>query len=45
MFDDMVTDMETKKISVIVTVLFLRGREPDISPLFISQSYSKCLKL
>ena len=36
-FDDMIADMEsTKKLSPIVTELFLRGRELNISLVFIS---------
>ena len=43
--DDMVTDTELiKKISPIVTELFLRGRELNISLVFISQSYVKVSK-
>ena len=39
-FDDMITDMEfNKKLSPIVTELFLRGRKPSISLVFISQTY------
>ena len=41
-FDDMIADMEfNKKLSPIVTKLFLKGRKLNISLLFISQSYSK----
>ena len=41
-FDDMIADMESnKKLSPIVTELFLRGRKIDI---FISQSYFKMPK-
>ena len=36
-FDDMIADMEsTKKLSPIVTELFLRGRKLNISLVFIS---------
>ena len=39
-FDNMITGMKSnKKLSPIVTELFLRGRELNISPVFISQSY------
>ena len=41
-FDDMIADMKSnKKLSPIVTRLFLRGRKLNISLVFISQSYSK----
>ena len=41
-FDDMIADMESnKKLSSIVTELFLKGRKLNISLVFISQSYSK----
>ena len=45
-FDDMIADMESnKKLSAIVTELFLRGRKLNIS-LFLSHYHiSKCLKL
>ena len=37
MFDDMIADMEcNKKLSPIVTELFLRGRKLNILLLFIS---------
>ena len=43
--DDMVADMESnKKLSPIVTELFLRGRKLNISLVFISQSYFKVPK-
>ena len=42
MFDDMIADMESnKKLSPIVTELFLRGRKLNISFVFISQFYFK----
>ena len=45
MFDDVIVDMESnKKLSAIVTELFLRGRKLNISFIFISQSYFKVLK-
>ena len=45
MFDDMIVDMESnKKLSPIVTELFLRGRKLNISLVFISQSYFKVPK-
>ena len=45
MFDDMIADMESnKKLSPIVTELFLRGRKLNISLVFISQSYFKVPK-
>ena len=41
-FGDMIADMESnKKLSPIVTELFLRGRKLKISLVFISQSYFK----
>ena len=41
----MVADMESnKKLSPIVTELFLRGRKLNISLVFISQSYFKVPK-
>ena len=44
-FDDMVADMKSnKKLSPIVTELFLRGRKLNISLLFISHSYFKVPK-
>ena len=45
-FDDMIEDMEgNKKLSSIVTELFIRGRKLDILLLFISQSYFKVPKI
>ena len=45
MFDDMIADMESnKKLSPIVTELFLRGKKLNISLVFISQSYFKVPK-
>ena len=39
-FDNLIAGMKSnKKLSPIVTELFLRGRELNISPVFISQSY------
>ena len=35
----MITDMLNKKIQQIVTELFIRGRKPDVSLVFITQSY------
>ena len=44
-FDDMIADMEAdKKLSPIVTELFLRGRKLNISLVFISQYYFKVPK-
>ena len=41
----MIADVETKKkVSPIVTELFLRGRKLNISLVFISQSYFKMPK-
>ena len=43
--DDMKEDMESnKKLSPIVTELFLRGRKLNISLVFITQSYFKVAK-
>ena len=45
MFDDMIADMQAnKKLSPIVTELFLRGRKLNILIVFISQSYFKVSK-
>ena len=44
-FDDMISDMiQNKKLSSIVTELFIRGRKLNISPAFITQSYFKVPK-
>ena len=44
-FDDTIADVESnKKLSPIVTELFLRGRKLNISLVFISQSYFKVFK-
>ena len=44
-FDDMIVDMKAnKKLSPIVTELFLSGRKVNISIVFISQSYFKMPK-
>ena len=41
-FDDMIPDMEAnKKLSLIVTELFLRRKNLNISLVFVSQSYFK----
>ena len=41
-FADVIADMEAnKKLNPIVTELFLSGRKPNISLVFISQSYFK----
>ena len=43
--DDMITDKKViKKLSKLVTDLILRGRNLNISFVFISQSYSKVFK-
>ena len=45
MFDDMIADMESNEnLGPKVTKLFLRGRKPNISLVFISQSYFKVPK-
>ena len=44
-FDDMIADMKcNKKLSPVVTELFLRERKFNISLVFISQSYFKVPK-
>ena len=44
-FDDMIPDMiNNKKVNPIVTELFIRGRELNISIVFITQSYYKVPK-
>ena len=44
-FDDMIADMiNNKKLNLIVTELFIRGRKPNISIVFITQSYFKVPK-
>ena len=44
-FDNMITGMESnKKLSSIVTELFLRRRELNVLLVFISQSYFKVPK-
>ena len=41
-FDDMIADMiNNNKLNPIVTELFIRGRNPNISIVFITQSYFK----
>ena len=44
-FDDMIADMiNNKKLNSIVAELFIRGRKPNISLVFITQSYFKVPK-
>ena len=44
-FDDLIADLKScKKLSPIVTELFLKGRKLNISLVFISQSYLKVPK-
>ena len=44
-FDDMIADMiDNKKLNLIVTELFIRGRKLNISYVFITQSYFKVPK-
>ena len=44
-FDDMIADMiNNKKLNLIVTELFIRGRKLNISLVFITQSYFKVPK-
>ena len=44
-FDDMIADLiNNKKLNLIVTELFIRGRKLNISVVFITQSYFKVPK-
>ena len=44
-FDDMIADMiNNKKLNLVVTELFIRGRKLNISIAFITQSYFKVSK-
>ena len=44
-FDGMIADMiNNKKLNPVVTELFIRGRKPNISIVFITQSYFKVPK-
>ena len=44
-FDDVIADMiSNKKLNLIVTELFIRGRKLNISIVFITQSYFKVPK-
>ena len=43
-FDDMIADINNKKLDSIVTELFIRGRKLNISIVFIMQSYFKVPK-
>ena len=44
-FDDMIVDMiNNKRLNLIVTELFIRGRKLNISIVFITQSYFKVAK-
>ena len=44
-FHDMIADMiNNEKLNLIVTELFIRGRKPNISLVFITQSYFKVPK-
>ena len=44
-FDDMIADMiNNKKLNLVVTELFIRGRKLNISIVFITQSYFKVPK-
>ena len=44
-FDDMISDMiNNKRLNPVVTELFIRGRNINISIVFITQSYFKVLK-
>ena len=44
-FDDMIADtINNKKLNLVVTKLFIRGRKLNISIVFITQSYFKAPK-
>ena len=43
-FDDMIADIKNKKLNLVVTELFIRGRKLNISLVFITQSYFKVPK-
>ena len=44
-FDDIIADMiNNKKLNLVVTELFIRGRKLNISLVFITQSYFKVPK-
>ena len=44
-FDDMIADViNNKKINPILTELFIRGRKPNVSIVFFTQSYFKVSK-
>ena len=44
-FDDMIADMiNNKKLSSVVTELFIRGRKLNVSLVFIMQPYFKVIK-
>ena len=44
-FDDMIADMiQNKKLNLMVTELFIRGRKSNIFFVFITQSYFKVPK-
>ena len=38
-FDDMITDINNKKLNLVKTELFIGGRKLNISLVFITQSY------
>ena len=45
-FYDMIADMiQNKKLNSTVTELFIKGRKPNISLVFITQSYFKVPKV
>ena len=44
-FDDMIADIKNKKLNLVVTELFIRGRKLNISLVFITQSYFKVPKM
>ena len=44
-FDDMIADLiNSKKVNLVLTELFIRGRKLNISIAFITQSYFKVPK-
>ena len=40
-FDDMITDINNKKLNLVKTELFIGGRKLNISVVFITQNYQK----
>ena len=45
-FDDMIANMiNNKKLNLVVTESFIRGRKLDLSTVFTTQSYLNCQKM